>query len=385
MKVAISVFGRFHVFNTAKELESRGVLNQFFTTYPKWMVKKFDIESETVSYPFLELLNRIRRKLFSRYWPESMGLKKVYDHMLAKRLKDDNDIYIAWGGFSYKSMKRAKELGQIVILEWGSTHPLYVKQVLKSEYDRFNIALDLNSDENIHWTLKAIEMADYISIPSSFVKRTFEENGVCKSKLMVNPYGVDLSSFRPLDKKDNVFRVIYCGTLSIQKGSHYLLQAIHELDLPNLQLWHIGSVKNEMKPFIHRYGSGKVHFKGSYPQSELYKLYSQGSVFVIPSIQDGLALVQLQAMACGLPLICSTNTGGDDLITKQGDEGYVIPIRSVEAIKEKITVLYNDPELLKEMSDKAIRKVSQGYTWEDYGNRYFKNLEVVTSARNIEA
>ena len=95
-----------------------------------------------------------------------------------------------------------------------------------------------------------------------------------------------------------------------------------------------------------------------------------------------MAMVQLQAMACGLPLICSTNTGGDDLITKDGEEGFVIPIKNVEAIKEKILYLYNNQDIAKEMGQKAKKRMESGFTWEDYGNRYIKNLEEIYATKN---
>ncbi|HIE58654.1 MAG TPA: glycosyltransferase, partial [Hydrogenothermaceae bacterium] len=113
------------------------------------------------------------------------------------------------------------------------------------------------------------------------------------------------------------------------------------------------------------------------PQNELYKYYSQGSIFVLPSLEEGFAMVQFQAMACGLPLICTTNTGGEDLITKNGEEGFVIPIRNVEAIKEKILYLYNNQNICKDMGQKAKKKIEKGFSWDDYGNRYIKNLEKI--------
>ncbi len=97
----------------------------------------------------------------------------------------------------------------------------------------------------------------------------------------------------------------------------------------------------------------------------------------MPSIQEGMAMVQLQAMACGLPLITTTNTGGDDLITRNGEEGFVIPIRDVEAIKEKILYLYENQDIAKEMGEKAKKKVENGFTWDDYGDKYIVNLNKV--------
>ena len=112
-------------------------------------------------------------------------------------------------------------------------------------------------------------------------------------------------------------------------------------------------------------------------QSKLYKMFSQCNVFCIPSLEEGMALVQLQAMACGLPLICSTNTGGDDLISEDGREGFVIPIRSVSAIKEKIQFLYDNPTKCRAMGLAAKERVIKGFSWDDYGKRYVDFLNKI--------
>lgn len=84
-------------------------------------------------------------------------------------------------------------------------------------------------------------------------------------------------------------------------------------------------------------------------------------------------MVQAQAMACALPVICTTNTGGEDVI-EDGVEGFVIPIRSVEKIKEKISWLYSNRDACKKMGINARAKIINGYTWDDYGQRYIGNL-----------
>ena len=87
-------------------------------------------------------------------------------------------------------------------------------------------------------------------------------------------------------------------------------------------------------------------------------------------------------MSCGLPVILSENTGAYDAITQDGEEGFVIPIKNVEAIKEKILYLYNNQDIAKEMGQKGKKRIESGFTWEDYGNRYIKNLEEIYANKN---
>jgi glycosyltransferase involved in cell wall biosynthesis len=381
-KVDVSVIGRFHAFNLAKSLQDKNILNKLFTTLPKFRSNDFGLKSSNVvSCWWCEVLVRILRKF--KFIQKDPSKIYWYHHCYMNALnryvkKSDADIFIGFAGVSLEAIKIAKSKGMITILERGSSHRVYQQNIMKEEYQLTNIStnIDFSQDEEVFQReLEEYELADYISIPSSFVKRTFIEQGFDESKLIVNPYGVNLQEFKQVPKKDDIFRIIFAGGGSLRKGYHYLLQAFYELDLPNCELWHLGSVNDEMRPYIEKYKHKNWILKGHKPQNELYKYYSQGSVFILPSLEEGFAMVQFQAMACGLPLVCTTNTGGEDLISKDGEEGFVIPIRDVEAIKEKILYLYENQSICKEMGQKAKKRVSNGFTWEDYGNRYYDNLK----------
>src|SRR5215204_2338390 len=88
--------------------------------------------------------------------------------------------------------------------------------------------------------------------------------------------------------------------------------------------------------------------QGAFPESEIHKYYSQGSVFCLASIEEGLAMVLPQAMACGFPLICTIHTGGEDRVW-DGHDGFIVPIRNVEALKERIRFFCTNRDACKEM------------------------------------
>lgn len=381
MKVVVSVFGRFHLFDLSRQLEKKNALSQIITSYPKWKVSEWEINKKNVKAFFvLELVKRAlsRAKLANKRTEEV--LKRTFGRYVSKAIADDVDAFIFFAGNGWQSELASKlqDKNVICIADEGSAHVREHQKILSDEYELLGLkSTRVNSVPLISETLREYEQADFIVVPSTFVKRTMVENGVVANKIFVNPYGVDLSSFKQVEKKDNVFRVIYCGNLSIQKGSHYLLKAVHELDLQDFELWHIGGISSEMTPYIQQYKSTKIVYKGRYPQARLHTLYSQGNVFCIPSIQDGFAMVILQAMACGLPIICSENTGGVDLISEDGREGFVIPIRNSEAIKDKIRFLYANREVCAQMGAHAKSRVAEGFTWDDYGDRYYEFLEKI--------
>ena len=376
MKIALGVFGRFHIFDLAKQLSDKNVLNQFFTTYPKFMAESWKIQAnKSFYYPWIEALNRAHYKVFKKYF-SNVFLRQWFDYQISCNLSPENDIYHCWGS-SIKSLMRAQKIGMPVIYDQGSTHILFAQRIRDEEYKISGTSNSSQiSKELLNRELAGYEMADFICVPSTFVKNSFLEYGFKHSKIIVNPYGVNMASFNSIPKEDEVFRIIFVGNICIRKGCHYLLQAFNELNLPKAELHMVGPVDSDMHFFLKMYRGSNIKLHGSKPQSELYKYYSQASVFVIMSIEEGLAMVQMQAMACGLPLICSENTGGGDLITN-GEEGFVIPVRNVNFLKERIKFLYENEDLRYEMGKKARLKVQNNFRWENYGDRMesiYKNI-----------
>jgi glycosyltransferase involved in cell wall biosynthesis len=218
------------------------------------------------------------------------------------------DVFHSLSGFALASQRIAKErCGALTVCDRGSTHMLYQCQILAEEYDRLGLPFTPTDPRLVERELAEYEYADMIFVPSEFVYRTFLKHGVPMHKLRKNPYGVDLSIFKPVAKSDDIFRVIYVGALSIRKGIRYLLEALADLKLPKFELCLAGTSASEVRPFLARHEGG-FRYLGVIPRTQLYRYYSQSSVFVMASIEEGLAMVQPQAMACGLPVIATTNT-----------------------------------------------------------------------------
>jgi len=383
--VDIAVVGRFHGFDLARELQAHGMLNSVLSTYPANITKRWGIDaSKARGEPFLEACRRFgsRQRLIENAKLLAFVATR-HARNAARHLSKESDIFIGWSGSSLEALISAKKAGKITILERGSSHCNEWRALMRDENARFGNDFD---EMYFFWQRELLEyeLADYISIPSTFVRDSFIRSGVCEEKLLVNPYGVDLSSFRSQEKSDDTFRVINVGGLHYRKGSHYLLQAISELDLPDLEFWHVGTISPEMRPVINRYADDRFTFHGHQPQHELYKFYSQASVFALASIEEGMAMVQAQAMACGLPLICTTNTGGADLIGGDGNAGYVVPIRDVDALKARILHLYENRDLAAKMGGRAGTLVADGLTWKDYGDRYAASIRRIVAEKRAK-
>jgi len=372
MKVTVSVKGRFHAFNLAWELQRLSCLRRLITSYPVFETVKYGIDKDKIqSLLTFEIMERSWRKfpgLLKRACDVRYFLCEHYDRAASHLIPDNSDIFVGWSSFSLHSIRRSKQRGIKTVLERGSSHIQFQNEILREEYNHFGVKGELTHPKIVEKEIAEYAEADYISVPSMYVKQTFLDRGYPEGKIIHVPYGVDLKNFRRIPKQDNIFRVIHCGALTLRKGVHYLLQAFSELSLPNTELWLIGAISQEIKPFLALYASDKTRHLGPFPQANLFKYYSQGSVFCLASIEEGLAMVQAQAMACGLPVICTTNTGGADII-RDGVDGFVVPIRDVNALKEKLLYLYKNPEFRLAMGDSAQDRVAAGFSWSDYGMR----------------
>jgi glycosyltransferase involved in cell wall biosynthesis len=381
MKVIISVGGKFHAFYLAKELYKNNYLLKLFTSYPYYIINKDGLpRDKVVSLPLKEIFERVcmRIPFFSDKVNLQYQLSNIYDTQVSKYI-EPSDIFVGWSSFSLYTFQKISKFRTIKIIERGSSHIEYQRDILKEEYEKLKIKPKLPDPRIVDKEIKEYEEADYISIPSEFVKQSFLKKGIPENKLIHIPYGVEFTEFKQVSKRDNVFRIIYVGTMRIRKGIHYLLRAFSELKLPNTELILIGSLDKEMAPFFNKY-KGTYKWIPSVPQNILYKYYSQGSVFVIMSIEEGLSMVIPQAMACGLPVICTTNTGGKDII-REGIEGFIIPIRNVEKLKEKILYLYENPDICKSMGESAKIRVNSGFTWKDYGKKIIHAYKRILSQR----
>lgn len=368
MKVSVGCQGRFHLFDLARQMERLGHLCRLYTGYPRQKVTRLPPEKVTtfpwVIAPYMAMGALGFGSAMRRF---NYLAQASFDWSTARRL-GECDVYHCLSGSGILAHHVARQrYGALTVCDRGSTHILYQQQLLAEEYERHGMPFQKTDPRLIERELAEYAFCDLILVPTELTLRTFTQYGVPAHKLRKNTYGVESDTFHQIPKTDTVFRVIYVGTLSLRKGISYLLEATAELRLPNFEVWLIGPQSPEVRAILARH-SGTFRYLGVIDRYDLHRYYSQGSVFVMPSIEEGLALVQGQAMACGLPVIATTNTGAEDLIT-DGVEGFIVPIRDPEAIREKLVRLYYDPELREEMSRATFSRVQSMAGWDDYGVR----------------
>ena len=164
---------------------------------------------------FLSKLNFINRILDYNYF-----LCEYFDFQASKKIYYKNiDILVGWSGFSKRCFTKAKKFNCIKILERGSSHIQFQKNILVEEYNKLGIKPDIPSKKMINKELEEYKLADFICVPSEYVKETFIKQGIKENKIIKIPYGVDLKEFSLVnDKKNNdIFTIISTGSVSIRK------------------------------------------------------------------------------------------------------------------------------------------------------------------------
>jgi len=379
--INISCPTKFWAFSQAEQFHRYNLLNGLFTSFAaqkniliRPFVKRVDKENIPSSLIHTYLPYAYKAKLNLK---EDFLLNDEFDRWVAARLRKNKNysIFIGWAGISIHSILQAKADGKVTILERGSSHIQYQDRVLKEEFRKFNLPFNIDP-RVIEKELKEYEAVDYISIPSLFVKRSFIEMGVPERKLFITNYGSP-ATFRPSDtpKSKRPFRILYFGSMSVRKGIGYLFQALQALSI-EYEAWFLGSADAVIQNLLKQYNNPKWKVMGHIEQSQLPSYISQCDIFVLPSIEDGFGMVVPQAIACGVPVITTVNTGAADII-EEGKTGFVVPIRNAEAIKEKIELLAKNDSILNLLKVNCRNKASY-VSWDDYGDRYANFIKSIT-------
>ena len=389
MRIVQTVFGVFHHFNLARELERRGHLERVYSTYPWSRLQREGLaESLVETYPWLHVAEYAvgRSPVSLRWLSDHLGYANAlafdrWTQKRLKRLKQRPDALIGISGSSLSTGTWLQREGGVFICDRGSTHQRYQQQIVEEEYALWGVTQPVTDERDTLREEAIYRQANAITVPSSFVARSFVEMGVPAEKVHLIPYGVRLEKFRPVaEPLEGEFNVLFAGAPGLRKGVPYLLQAFANLKHPRKTLRIAGYVQENLKAALRRLPKDNVQFLGPVPQTELVELMSRSHVLVLPSIEEGLALVQAEAMACGCPVIGSTNTGGEDLYT-DGLEGFIVPIRDARAITERMQLLADEPELQRTMSAAALRRVQLMGGWTTYGDRWEELLLKLTDGR----
>ncbi len=213
-------------------------------------------------------------------------------------------------------------------------------------------------EEYFLWRQSEWALADIVMVNSRWTRDALLKQGVPESKLAIVPlaYEVDDKNVLapiPLKGGDAPLRVLFLGQVNIRKGIPYLIEAARLLKGVPVHFDVVGPIAIADQFVVT--APSNVRFHGSVSRDKVQNFYGQADVFVLPTISDGFALTQLEAMSHGLPVITTPNCG--DVVT-DGVDGFLVPARNATALAEALQTLVDDPERLQAMRESARDRVA---------------------------
>ena len=370
MLVTYTAPNRAHHYGYATALAQAGCLKAFVTGFSRFspraalpeigdkLVRADHIQNFYLASQRLHLPAAVTDEL--AYW------SKIWLDWASAKYARESTAFLFYNGAGLHTAKKVKSSGAVTIVEAVNSHVLVQEKILREEFENLGLSFRRFHSREVARRVSEYAIADAVLCPSSFVKRSFLEQGFPENRLLTVPYGFSphTSSIAPT-KNSDAFRVLYVGQISIRKGLRYLFKAFSKVNHPNKELWIVGprariSGIDDIAP------PPGTKFLGILKGQDLASAYRDSTVFVLPTVEDGQALVLGEALSFGLPVIATINSGGLDLY-QQGVEGFHIPIRDSAAIEEKLQLLADNPSLRVEMSDAAIRKSQRLGGWSKSG------------------
>ena len=383
-KAIIAHAGSRDHYQLALALNETGALEQLITDFysPYFLQKlspyfqkryRYGLENSKVHNSYKVILMQILR-LINKENDDTFFRKQdniLSEIALKKALKSDSNLFL-YSYYAYHAFKNYTGDNKKILFQ-VHPHPLSIKRILKEEIERVPAAkFSLNnevemglSEYQLQQLIAESEMADSIVVASSFTKNSLVENGIDKDIIRVIPYGVDFSKFnitKKQKKKSGTLNLIFVGNIIQRKGISYLLDAMNLLKSKKVVLTLCGRKADQA--LLDNYSDNdNIKVKLNLNHKELSEELNKSDIFVFPSLIEGFALVILEAMASGLPVITTKNTSGADII-EDGKQGYIIPIRSAKVLAEKIEKFIQDNNYF-EMGLEAAKKAEE-YTWKRF-------------------
>lgn len=307
-------------------------------------------------------------------WFQRLNANRFGKKVAKLAIKSNANAVIMYDANAYNCFRILKEKAPhiIRIQDVSSSARPYKKKIYDHEIlNSGNLDLKLANeylwdDKQLQRMQDEIDFSQYFLVPSHFVENSLLACNTLSSQIKVVPYGANVSSNleRKQPQNDRPIHFLFVGNVDYNKGILYLLETMTKFDSNIADLTITGAYDKNLW-FIKKYiNETNVHFTGRVTFDKMRKIYEDADVFVIDSFSEGLAQVGIEAMACGLPIICSTNSGVSDLV-QDGREGFIISPGDTKSLYEKMQWFVENRTRILEMGT-AARKVALSYTWDAY-------------------
>jgi glycosyltransferase involved in cell wall biosynthesis len=357
------------------------------TVFPGVLQKPFSKQLSIQVRPTLAKGDyRIPYKLLGR-----MCALKLHDYIVSRRLAkmaNEIDLVHTWPLGALETLKTARRLGIPTVLERPNAHTRFAYEVVRLECEKLGISMPPDHEHAFNAEYLAREeqeyrTADYLACPSDFVLKTFLDAGYSREHLVRHQYGFDETQFT-LDKstvrKKRPFTMLFVGGVAPRKGLHYALEAWLNSPASQDGIFVIAggflpSYQEKLAPML-----GHPSVKALGHRKDIAELMRESDVLVLPSIEEGSALVTSEARGCGCVLAVSDAAGA---ICKHLVNALVHHAGDVRALTEHITMLHDNPDFLEKLRAESIRTADE-LTWTTAGEKLLETYRTIVNEHQIK-
>ena len=404
-------FGNANVRAVLATLDRAGLLARFVTTLgwskasvpgnlPKGMRtslgrRSYELPREKIKvFPGREVVRLLAQKgkqqwlvRHERGWASIDRIWRELDGFAANVLRKSHQTGKMHAVYGYEDcadqlFHAAREIGvrriyELPIAYWQTARSLLEEEAVRYPEWKPTLAGTADSEEKLARKTRELDLAELVICPSAFVLESLPERIVGSKPCLVVPFGSPAPErIGPNEtrRSGGPLRVLFVGALTQRKGLADLFEAMKLVDSNEVELVVMGSLLRPLAWYRRQFP--RFTYEPPRAQPEVLRLMRSCDLLVLPSIVEGRALVQQEAMACGLPLVVTKNAGGDDLVV-EGETGFLVPIRAPMAIAEKIDWFAANRERIAGMAIATQKRASER-TWQDYGEKILGAIQSLT-------
>jgi len=369
-KIVVASFNPWYMDHSAKAYQANGVLRGIFTSVKNNKGIQSDLFHRC--WPFHFLMKPFYVLLDPLSWQQIQFrfLMPVFDRWFkSKKIQDFNIVEaIAWGAKA--PFDFAEKNGALKVIDMPNSYPTIYDGIERREMALWAKKVKPSVPEHIiEQVVRDIERADIVLCPSKFVYDSMIQNGVPIEKCRINYFGVNTDVFEPRKKAPSVIRFVCVGSICLRKGHQYLFLAYEKLKMkyPNVELYCIGTVLTDFDREWKKW-KGLVTHQDYISPAGLSDLYQETTAFIMASVEEGFARAIIEAMAAGLPILATHESGATTLV-ENGEEGLIFKSRSEKEIYDAMEKLILNPIMVEKLGNNAQKRGRVINTWDDYGKR----------------
>lgn len=389
MQVLLTTTRAWHLPQTARAFQERGALAAL------WMADKNH--------------SRLPPERYLRCWPYHLAMKPFYHctpqiwseratyfclpfftRWLRSKLKSPRcpryNVAHAILGFGEELFDQADVVGALKVIDAPNSHPTSYYGYWQRECDLWCPGEKVPIPQWMFGRMnRELERADLVIVQSLFCKESMVANGIPAEKVLINPMGVDTSVFKPRTVVPKAVRFVCVGTICLRKGHQYLFRAFAKVkkNLPQAELVCVGDYKCDFRKERPKWEGTFTHHPWL-AHAQIAELLQTSTAFVFPSQEEGIARAQIEAMACGLPIV-GTHEAGTTTLIRDGEGGFIVRGRDPEHIAAAMLRLAQDEALNQRMGELAHQKGSVRNTWQDYGDRLLTEYQKCRDRKSTPA